>query len=336
MAVPTAVATLVAVSTPKRHHYVPRFYLSGFAEEDGSLYAHDLETGVSRPGTTETEGVAKHFYRMSGGDESRVERALSEVEGHASAILREMQRSRDLPCNRSDYEGLLFFVALQSQRVIRTAEAIESWFRIEERRLRGETTEVEDRAFRLASEDLARDGYDPVHEAKVSKDYLQHLTVDGVLRVDRDAIVGMMMDGARVVHEQLLRRTWMLLVPKYGVPDFITSDSPVNAVHSDDAGTRAVNVGYHLPDRMVVYPISRRLGLIGYADRQKRVRAASAGQQQVGFFNWAALMGARRFAWSRRPRVYHVGGEGIHNDTTFMVSLRKRAREQSAEEFTEA
>jgi hypothetical protein len=316
--------TVGANQSAKRHHYVPRFYLAGFAEADGSLYAHDLDAGTLRAGTTHTEGVAKHFYRVSGADESRVEKRLSEIEGPAAGIIREIESSRDLPCNKNDFETLLFFVALQSQRVIRSAAAVEVWLHAEARRLRGELSPDEERVFQLAREDMVRDGYQVVEPRSLEQ--LGVHVVDGQLVIDKDMVVAHMLGSAQTVFDNFVKRVWVLAPLGIGVPDLITCDSPVNAVRSNQRGVGAVNVGYHLPNRIVVYPVTRRIGLLGYADGLKRAPVVPGDPQLVGFLNWASLMGAGRFAWSRRPRVYHVAGDGIHNETSYMVSLRKRRR----------
>ena len=312
--------------TPKRHHYVPRFYLKGFAARDGALFAHDLDTGAIRKGTTLTEGVERHFYRVSGSDVARVEKGLSEIEGHAASIIREIERSRDLPCNKRDFEGLLFFVALQSQRVVRAADDIERWLIDEARRLRGELSAAEEERFRLAHEDMAKDGYEPSEPKTL--DELGASIVDGRITIDRDHVVAHMMGTAKSVFEVFMKRIWTLAVLAEGSPDLITSDSPVNAVRTGDFGTSALNAGYHFPDRIVLYPMTRRFGLVGNADGRKRLRAAPADEQQSALLNWSVLMGARRYAWSRRPRIHHVAGEGIHNETSHVVSLRRKWRER--------
>jgi hypothetical protein len=82
---------------PRRHHYVPRFWLAGFTdtgEKDGTLWVTDLprkKQWQAKPGST---GFINDFYRISEEDLDPVivEKALAEMEGDVAPILRAIDK----------------------------------------------------------------------------------------------------------------------------------------------------------------------------------------------------------------------------------------------------
>jgi hypothetical protein len=79
------------MSEAKRHHYVPRFYLSRFVDKDGFLWAYDKVD--DRFFRTSPNSVAREhdFYDVShlmptGEDPLLMEKQLAHIESEASKI----------------------------------------------------------------------------------------------------------------------------------------------------------------------------------------------------------------------------------------------------------
>src|SRR5829696_9445381 len=77
------------VSTPKKHHYLPEFYLKGFSTA-GELWVYDRKRGTYDKRRPETTAIRKGFYAVKDEhgkkDYGEVERRLSVIESHADLL----------------------------------------------------------------------------------------------------------------------------------------------------------------------------------------------------------------------------------------------------------
>jgi hypothetical protein len=108
---------------PKRHHFLPRFYLEGFAR-DGVVAVYDREADLVRVQQPLNTGVIGHFYTLEdseGRKRFELEKTLSEVEGKAAPAMRKLAAREELTADeRGD---LAIFVALAG---FRTPDIVES------------------------------------------------------------------------------------------------------------------------------------------------------------------------------------------------------------------
>ncbi len=80
------------MTTPKRHHFVPRMHLNRFVDKSGRLYWFDkrFSERVVRPSTPTQVFAENHLYSVldnAGNRDSSVELALAEIEGQANGII---------------------------------------------------------------------------------------------------------------------------------------------------------------------------------------------------------------------------------------------------------
>ncbi len=133
----------------ERQHYVPRFYLDSFCDDEGHLYVYDKTT--SRTFTTRPESIAaeKDFYQLpveltGTGDARELEMAMSDVEGDAAKIIRTWVRttgSPDFCVTSSEKQQFALYIALQ---LLRTREQREILSEFQRRTLASNQTRVED------------------------------------------------------------------------------------------------------------------------------------------------------------------------------------------------
>ncbi len=115
---------------PRRHHYVPAFYLAVFSIEggrDSELFVFDCGQAKSWKSTPDKTGHQRDFYSVDLGPavhsatfESKV---LSEVDGKCSSVIRETISNQRLP-EGEDFSVLLNFVALSFVRLPRTRQLV--------------------------------------------------------------------------------------------------------------------------------------------------------------------------------------------------------------------
>jgi hypothetical protein len=105
---------------PRRHHYVPEFYLRGFctAASPGQVVIYDKETGRVSGSSVKKAAVKRDYYRLpivpNGPSPTALEDALSEVEGRAGKILPNLVNGNVLTTN--DRVNWAEFMALSHLR----------------------------------------------------------------------------------------------------------------------------------------------------------------------------------------------------------------------------
>jgi hypothetical protein len=112
-------------SDPKRHHYLPEFYLKGFCR-DGMLWLFDRPRDQFREQTPENTGVKKLYYAFedqAGTRHTEIEAFLSRVEGDAKSCIDRLRARHDL--SPEERRKLSVFLALMHTRVPEFHELIQ-------------------------------------------------------------------------------------------------------------------------------------------------------------------------------------------------------------------
>ena len=109
---------------PRHHHFVPQFYLGGFAATVSareSLHVVDIEKGKQWPSTPKDSAHERDYHAVdlgSGQDPMVIEKKLAECEGKWALALRNTIEQKMLP--EGDLLGdLLAFVAFMAVRIPR-------------------------------------------------------------------------------------------------------------------------------------------------------------------------------------------------------------------------
>ena len=109
---------------PRRHHYLPQFYLNYFTNNDGYFYIFDEEKSEIRKQTPINTALEKDLYtvKQSNGEDSYLlEKIFSEYESQAKILFEKIKKQEEL-CYEEKYI-MSFFVALMQTR---TPSAIEN------------------------------------------------------------------------------------------------------------------------------------------------------------------------------------------------------------------
>ena len=110
----------LGVDVKRRHHFVPQFYLRGFASLPRRINLLHLEGSILiRHASLRDQCYRHRLY----GKQDDVEDAFSEIEGRAAAVVSSIVSSRQPPVRpSSSYSTLVEFAALQ---LLRTTAAME-------------------------------------------------------------------------------------------------------------------------------------------------------------------------------------------------------------------
>jgi hypothetical protein len=260
-------------SPPRRHHYVPAFYLAQFTEggkRESRLYVFDQSQIKSWPSTPDGTGHRKDFYAVDLGPETHPAsfeaKVMSDLDGTFSAVVKKITSEKRMP-RGDDLVTLLNFVATtmaRNPRTRRLVDQVASHVINEQVKALVSTDEgwaeflaLSPECSHFSREDLQKyrqaildDAFDIAVDN--SSDKIQYNTWQVRQLMD-------FVDGALPL---LAERNWAIGVAADQTPDFICSDTPVSLAINEDFGD---SDKAHLANKRttVFMPLSRRAALIG-------------------------------------------------------------------------
>jgi hypothetical protein len=105
------------MSVPKRHHYLPQFYLKGFCRGD-HLWVYDRKENTVRKQTPANTAIQTNYYTLEDEDGNRntaIELMLAEIEGEAKPVIDKAALRQGL--SDDDKQILSVFLAFLMNRV---------------------------------------------------------------------------------------------------------------------------------------------------------------------------------------------------------------------------
>ena len=254
---------------PRKHHFVPSFYLAGFTDsggKDGKLFVLDQQRLATWPGTPLTVGYEKDFHKIEpgpDGDELAFEKKLADMEGKWSLALQAIIRCRHL--NEDDSFGYLMqFVAFMAVRVPRVRKLISNFI--------DAGTKAGMRAKLASSEGLAhvrewlRESGNELSDDDFQKFVSAVKTEEYVVDFDKTWHVTEILRLALPLSLLLSQRQWTLWFVAEDAPDLFSSDSPVSMTPLVE--TPGVPLGFRTPNTLLSVPLNRRIALVSMIEMQ--------------------------------------------------------------------
>ena len=287
-------------SEPRKHHFVPAFYLAGFTEDrsqEGRLSAIAKSDGRVFGGTPRTLGHQRDLYRVDHPDldPNTIEHAFSQIEGEtASALGRILDDSS--PVDPDDIAILLNLVAMLAIRVPAVRKNFASL--IEDVAQHFTDAVMQDpSAYEQYVEAQRREGVDmsdfPTFEA-IKKGW-----EEGAFQPKANQ-TWLTMQGLELssdVYDLLAQRSWMVATcDSTETGPLITSDRPVS-IHWTRADVPAwSSPGFALPDTEVTFPLDLRHALIGrWEDQPSR---SHIGGEPVAMLNGLTCLATDQHVYS--------------------------------------
>ena len=296
---------------PRKHHFVPVFYLAGFTLKgrDGRIFVHDRTQKKQWPSTPSGAGYTKDFYAIEGmanlGPDA-VEVRLARMESKCSDALRRIIEAQAIPAD-ADFGELMTFVAMMAARGPRFRAVVADFMdQVSKKELRAalatpELYEQFKATLRAARPDLS------AAEQQVLDDYEGlKAFADGDrynVGTDRTGLVQSFLHGFINLMPELAKRQWAIWSPAEGAPDFVCSDSPVCLTWNDD-NYGVWPPGFALRHTTVSIPLNRRLMLVGTFEPLDEKRFLT--RDEVAIMNFRTLLYAKQaycaekdFVWKR-------------------------------------
>lgn len=314
----------------RKHHYVPRFLLSGFTEAgtaDGDLFVTDLRNGKSWQSTPNGAAHQRDFYRVDvpGVEPDAFEAELSQIEGRAAEVIRETVSSRVPPTGEA-LADLIRFTAIMSSR---TPPIIDHWAKQWEGLYR---TALEMRI-------LHPKGFEGIKaRARAAGRPIDDMTPEQLLKALDDSRVRLTSTGnvqqllmlAKAVYPMLIARRWSLLVPvERGAGQYVCSDMPA-VVHDPTPRPPFIGPSFAAPESEFSMPLSRNVLLMGRFTGESAAYAVNA--KTVAVLNGRTMMYANQLYSPAPDFVWHKKNGEIGDAADLRAAIAERPAADDVEE----
>lgn len=214
---------------PKRHHFLPEFYLNGFSR-DGYVWLYDRERSQFRRQSVHDTAVIRYYYAFEnekGERDFSVESFLSGVEGKAKSIIVQLQaRGAIKPHERLD---LAHFIALLMVRTPKFHSEVNEMADAAGKHLMKHMISTVEDAGKLVHQYGNKAGQVEITAESMFKFiHNEEFSVE----MTRDFVIGRMLDLAQRVCIEVAMMDW-IVVHCEEPSAFITTDEPIGFVVPD-------------------------------------------------------------------------------------------------------
>jgi hypothetical protein len=285
---------MVGQSKPKRHHFLPEFYLNGFAR-NALLWLYDRQKDEYRCQTPKNTAVIGHYYTFlneQGEDDYSLENFLSQVEGKAKAVIGKLEARQSISADDRLY--LAQFIAFLLSRTPKFERETEQIADSVHKLLAKEMIPTVEAAAQLLRQAGKEDKITP--ESMFKFVHEERFQVKG----SRNNTIQIMLDKAEKVTKDLAFMNW-LVVQADERSAFITTDSPLGYIVPEEfqrSGEPVLGLASQKVTKLI--PLTQRLALyIGSFGAGFGYAPVCFSRQQVREFNVIVATECERYVIGR-------------------------------------
>ncbi|MBP7527333.1 MAG: DUF4238 domain-containing protein [Syntrophorhabdaceae bacterium] len=282
---------------PKRHHYLPQFYLEGFCR-DGYLWVFDRETSEFRRQTPVNTAIQKHYYTVEDKDgkkDTSIEAFLSEIEGASKPVIQKIEAKEQI--SDDDKYAMSVFIAFLMHRVPDFEKSVNKIGEHMIKHMADVMFSDEERAELMMKRYAEDRGGD---ESEMSAKDLVAFHKSGAYKIDmhRNVSLRCMLNMSTDIANLFFQLDWILFhVPKKS--SFVTSDSPVFIIPPVDWNANTVyGVGLATRGAQKVVPLTQEVCLV-MCDRGERMLHGDLANDNVRRLNRSIAYYSDRFLIGR-------------------------------------
>jgi hypothetical protein len=259
----------------RKHHYVPRMYLSGFANAKGQVWTTDASTGRSFGTAPENIAVERDWNKINyeGVPGDALEKEVGKFEGVIAPVITRVRETASFGEGGKNREDVINLATLLAVRNPRTRDHMHKFY-----------TDILRTMVAMPFQDPKR--WDAVVEQmKAHKmwpegapvDFERHKKfVDGNLDnlyAHKNMTLELELDALIATYPFYDSRWWRILKAKHDTGGFVSTDHPV-CIHKPLAPVNYGQLyapGFGLADRDVLFPLSSKVCLIGRVEGEEDV-----------------------------------------------------------------
>lgn len=283
------------MSIPKRHHYLPQFYLDGFCRDD-LLWVYDKDEKEFRQQTLQNTAVQKYYYSFEDDDgekDAEVEGLLSLVETYTKPIIDKIN-SREI-IDEAEKETLSIFVGFLYSRVPRFEK---NYNDNRERTLR-HMNKVIFSDEKRTEQILKKYERDTGKKVNVSAKELSEFALDDNrydIEIHRNESLKMMLNLCKKLPIYFVQMDWLFLyAPRNS--SFVTTDDPLVLIPPRDLPDNAP-YGIATKGTQKFLPLSQKVCLAMF-DRGDKINIREAYREEVRGINLSVTSRSDRFVIAR-------------------------------------
>ncbi|MFM9940215.1 MAG: DUF4238 domain-containing protein [Hyphomicrobiaceae bacterium] len=278
--------------TARRHHFITAAYLNGFAADPAKpeLHVFDLVRRKTRVASPRSVAWVRDFNTIDTPrrEPDELERLLGQIEGDVIAAIRRIDAAGSL-AQKDDLHLVLNLVGMFAARNPDLRGRLEQFTRDFVMRM----AKLSVQSPEMYAQSARRHGTSDYEDMKAF--------IDGgefKISIKRNFLIGQELAVAGPIVDMLARRRWSLLkTDPVATGGFITSDHPVCLDWTNPMPKGPFNSpGFGLTSTVVVFPLTRRMCLIGSFELE--ARELQVGFKQVAFMNGAIVASAREYAFA--------------------------------------
>jgi hypothetical protein len=294
--------------TARQHHFLPQFYLKGFAKQNGKVWqTWALDLKQKRQFQTNIKKVAtiRDFNRIDvdGQPPDAIEQALSSLETDFANVFAEIIKNKSLPINES-LNVLFNFIALIAVRNPQFRNQLQSFhdkiarthaqMLVSDKKVWDSTTaRAKAQGVKLdesvSYEDIKAFVESDAYDVKISPSWQLDLELTGV-----DAVLG-----------TLSQRKWTLIQTDDHTHGFICCDRPVSLRWMPDVKSHPFyGPGFASTDTLLIMPLTHNLALVGSFEHGRG--SITVEKNYVAEINTSTLLMADRQVYSREQIFFHL------------------------------
>lgn len=305
---------------PRRHHFVPNFYLKRFANQKNQVIQYDRERRRGYSTSVTNCAVETDFYQLlspDGTTSNDAEEFFSLLEAESSAVFRALDAAEILESGPESHDRLTLAIYIAFQ-FLRTREARDLANQLGdliyrgnlELALRGKTGE----AFVDELTELA--GRSPTTaEIDAAKSFIADPTATKILPSFGE-LFPMMVTAALDVAPSIAVRPWTMLLAS--TPTFLTTDRPVTFWRDRQRRNPYTGVGLHNADAVYFALDPRKMLVIGQGEEGTWAHR-SASRAEVRNVNAIVADWSYRFIF-HHPK-YRPIDERRLSSTSFLITV---------------
>lgn len=291
------------MTTARQHHYIPQFYLKGFAaahQKKPKVHVFDSEkrTWLNGPTNIKNIGTVRDFNRIdvAGHPPDAIEKTMSAFESEISRALNRVCASGEMPSDE-DFIYVMNLMAMISTRNPFLRKNHDKFIKDVIEQITDLSLATKER-YDTTINQMKSAGYGADINDVSYEDMLKfHNEKQYTLEINNGVFIKGEFEAFDTVVKLLWKRDWCYIKSTKETGYFITSDYPVHLRWSDPKLNRGFYPpGHALQGTDVVFPVSKDTALIGTFDGQESV--INANRQIVALVNSLIVEGSCRQIYS--------------------------------------
>ena len=296
--------TLVT-NQPRKHHYVPKFYLAGFtASGSKDDYLYVLDQTVPKQFRAKPAELAhqQDFYIIETDDEQdrmAIENMFSEIEGLAAPVIKQIATTHCLP-NINDQIKLLHFVSIMAMRVPSAISLLNQPVEIASKMLLRQIVQNRQVWDNIIAQAKAKGQKIEDVSYEQMKEFIESDSYE--ITTGQNGKIHSILLSIAIILPLLLHRTWSLLISKEKDANFICSDRPVSLERTTKMYYFS-RPGFGMTNTQIMIALNKDVALIGNFGGKPQL--AQGSQKDVAIINSQTAINARFLFSSQQDFIWY-------------------------------